>query len=74
MNGYDPRTQELLDLARAENLRLPMPVDMILYFENMGYVVDLISGEVYREPTVKLEASGKAVAHLLAHEVGAVAV
>lgn len=68
----DPRVQELLELAQEEGLTLPMPVDMIVYFERMGKVVDLITGQVYDMVTVQPTSSAKAVAYLLSETVGEV--
>jgi hypothetical protein len=66
----DPRIDELEALAREESITLPLPVDLILFLEDRGRIVDLVTGEVLNAVTVKLEASGKAVAHLLEHVEG----
>lgn len=66
----DPRIAELHALATSEGIRLPMPVEMILWFENRGCVVDLQTGKVTRTPIATPTPSGKAVAHLLAEHVG----
>ena len=69
----DPRAQELLDLAAAENMRLPYPVDYILFLEDHGRMVDLCSGEVlYSLPVAVPTANAQAVLHLLAGVEGAV--
>jgi len=47
----DPRIIELQDLAREEGIVLPMPVDLIVYFERHGRIVDLCSGVVYANIT-----------------------
>jgi hypothetical protein len=70
MNSQDPRVQELLDLAHAENITLPMPVDMIVYFENQGKFVDLVTGKVYDAVIATPTPSAKAVLHLLGHVEG----
>lgn len=62
----DPRIGELLDLARDEGIRLPMPPDMIVYFERMGKVVCLQTGKVYDEVTVTPTRQAQAVSYLLA--------
>jgi hypothetical protein len=66
----DPRITELEELAASEGIMLPMPPRMILWFEDHGCVVDLVTGKAHR-PTVGLPtASGRAVSHLLADHVG----
>lgn len=54
MKSYDRRAGELLALAIAEGIDLPMPVDEIVRLEDEGGVVDLASGEVWRN--VKIAA------------------
>lgn len=66
----DPRIAELQALAQSEGLRLPMPVELILWLEDRGKVVDLRTGRVMRPTAVAPTASGKAVAHLLYNHVG----
>ncbi len=61
----DPRVQELEQLAQEEGIRLPMPVEMICYFERQGKVVDLETGQVYDAVTVQPSAIAQAVCHLL---------
>jgi hypothetical protein len=68
----DPRVQELLALVHEEGIRLPMPPDMIVYFENQDKVVCLVTGKVYDAVTVQPTPSAQAVAHLLQDAVGAV--
>jgi hypothetical protein len=69
----DPRITKLEELAESEGLQLPMAPQLIVWLEERGYVVCLHSGKASR-PTVGLPtASGRAVSHLLAHEVGEVA-
>jgi hypothetical protein len=41
----DSRLAELLTWQRETGQPLPMPVEMILWFENCGHVVDLLTGE-----------------------------
>ncbi len=69
----DPRIAELEQLAREEGLRLPYPAHYIAWLEDRGRIVDLETGCVYTDVTVKLEASGRAVAHLLQDAMGEVA-
>ena len=72
----NPRAQELLDLAASEGFNLPIPITMILWFEDHGCVVDLHTGKASRahgaSPQWQPTPSGKAVAHLLQHERGEV--
>ena len=42
----DPRITELLDLAAAEGIDLPLPVEHILDLEDAGHVVDLRTGDI----------------------------
>lgn len=66
----DQRGAELRELATAENIRLPMPIEMILWYEDRGFVVDLCTGQA-TVPNVGLPTpSAKAVTHLLKNHVG----
>lgn len=63
MSTYDKRAGELLALAAAEGITLPMSVAEILALEDAGHIVDLRSGvvlidaaETGIEPTVVAEA------------------
>lgn len=64
---------ELEALAREEGITLPMPIEMIVYFERMGKIVDLETGRVYDMVTVTPTPNAKAVAHLLSEVTGALA-
>ena len=44
----DPRIAELTELAVNEGITLPLPVSLILWFEDRGCVVDLLTGSVGR--------------------------
>jgi hypothetical protein len=66
----DPRITELEELAAAEGIMLPMPAQMIVWLENRGYVVDLITGRAPRPTVGTPTPSGKAVCHLLRDVVG----
>ncbi|MCB0049836.1 MAG: hypothetical protein M9936_14300 [Caldilinea sp.] len=68
MNTYDRRAGELLALAIAEGIDLPMPVDEIIAWEDAGHAIDLVTGEILLNadsvriaPTV----AGEATAFLL---------
>ena len=69
----DPRIAELEGLAREEGFTLPMPASRIVELEDRGYVIDLETGVVLGAVKVMPTPSGRAVSHLLAHEIGAVA-
>lgn len=62
VNWTAPAT-ELEELAHEEGIKLPMPPDMIAYFESQGYTVDLHSGEVSKV-AVELSPNYKALSHL----------
>lgn len=51
MSDYDSRAGELLALAIAEGIDLPMTVDEIIRLEDAGFIVDLLSGEVLSSVT-----------------------
>jgi hypothetical protein len=73
MSSQDPRIAELTQIAREEGITLPMPPATIIWFEDRGYVVDLVTG-MATPPVVGMPTpSAQAVAHLLAHEVGELA-
>ena len=62
----DPRAAELRELAASEGIKLPLPIDMILWYEDRGYVVNLATGQATRADAVRgVTSSGRAVAHLL---------
>jgi hypothetical protein len=42
----DPRIAELTELSINEGIKLPLPLDIILWLEDRGCVVDLMSGNV----------------------------
>lgn len=44
--AHERRVQELLELAAAEGLVLPLPADVIARLEETGAVVDLVTGAV----------------------------
>jgi hypothetical protein len=48
----DPRIAELEAFARENGLTLPLPADMIVFFEDRQLIVDLESGEVYKNIVV----------------------
>lgn len=60
----DTRIVELEALAQEEGFRLPMAVDLIVYFEQHGYVVDLRTGELCRDIAVELSPTAQALCHL----------
>lgn len=68
----DPRITELEELARDEGLTLPLPIDLIVFFEKRGRIVDLTSGRVTHATVGLPTPSGKAVSHLLRNAIGPV--
>jgi hypothetical protein len=58
------RAQELLDWSTETGLPLPMEIERILEFEDLGHVVDLETGEVMfhgAEATYGLTVLGEAL-------------
>ncbi len=70
----DSRANELLELAASEGIDLPMPIRMILWFEDHDCIVDLATGIATRPTVVTPTPSGRAVAYLLADVAGEFAV
>jgi hypothetical protein len=66
----DVRVMELEQLAESEGVDLPMPIRLILWFEDHGCIVDLATGIASRPTAPTPTPSGVAVAHLLADYVG----
>jgi hypothetical protein len=66
----DTRIAELEALAQEEGLTLPYPVDLILWFEDRSYVIDLNTGVMYRNVSATPTRSARAVVHLLAETDG----
>lgn len=46
MSTHERRVQDLLELAAAAGIALPLPVDVIARLEAEGVVVDLVTGAV----------------------------
>lgn len=69
-NMADPRVAELQALVVEEGVKLPLPIALILWFEDRGYVVDLETGMARRYFVGAPTPSGKAVAHLLVNVEG----
>lgn len=71
----DPRIAELEALATEEGFRLPYPADYILFLEDSGRIVDLVSGEVIYAKLVPVPtASAQAVVYLLAEVEGKIVI
>lgn len=69
----DPRVAELEQLAASEGIRLPYPADYIVWLEDRGRLVDLVTGEViYARLVATPTPAAQAIVHLLAHEEGVV--
>jgi hypothetical protein len=66
----DPRVAELMALTAEEHIALPLPIELILWLEDRGLTVDLVSGEGIPPIVGTPTASGKAVAHLLTSTPG----
>ena len=72
-NDTDPRIIEREALAHEEGLKLPYPLDYIIFLEDRGRLVDLANGEViYTRLVATPTPAAQAVAYLLGHEEGAV--
>ncbi len=71
MSGYDVRAGELLAWEVETGLPLPAPVEEILRLEDLGYVVDLVTGGVIvdgKQMSVTLGVVGEALAIVLGAE------
>lgn len=47
-NHKTDRRTELLELAADENITLPLSVELILWLEDKGWLVDLLTGQTSR--------------------------
>lgn len=61
----DPRAVDILELIAVEGISLRMSIDLILWFEDRGYVVDLRTETVMKAEVERITPSGYAVNHLL---------
>lgn len=59
------RAEELRSLAAEEGITLPMPIDAILWFEERGYAVDLITGVAMKVEVEAITPLGHTINHLL---------
>jgi hypothetical protein len=66
----DPRVNELLKFAASEGINLPILPSLILWFEDRGCVVDLVTGKATRPAVGTPTPTGYAVAYLLREVVG----
>lgn len=64
-DAHDPRVAEILELVAVEGIRLRISIDIILWLEDRGFVVDLRTGVAMKVDIASVTASGKAVSHLL---------
>lgn len=51
MNAHatDKRIEELLEVEEAEGRALALPIERVLELEDAGFVVDILTGEFWRE-------------------------
>lgn len=71
MSGYDVRAGELLAWEVETGQPLPLSVEEILRLEDLGYVVDLVTGGVIvdgKQMSVTLGVVGEALAIVLGTE------
>lgn len=61
----DPRATELRELAAVEGLKIAVAIDLVLWLEDRGFVVDLRTGIAMQVSIGRVTPSGKAVDHLL---------
>lgn len=59
------RADELRSLAAEEGIKLPMPIDAILWFESQGYIVDLITGLASKVDVEAVTPLGRTINHLM---------
>lgn len=67
---FEERVKELKDFEREEGVPLPMFPTRIIELEDQGFVVDLVTGQVYSNVTVQTTKHAKAVAYLLSERLG----
>lgn len=61
----DPRESEIRELVAVEGIHLRVSLDLILWFEDHGYQVDLYTGVAMKVEIIAVTAAGRAVNHLL---------
>ena len=64
----DPRVLELETWARENGLTLPLPADMIVFFEDQQRIVDLETGAVYNSIIVTPDPCAQAICHLMSND------
>lgn len=66
VNTYvDPRVTELEELAVSEGIKLPYRAELIVWLEERGCIVNLLTGKATSPYVGTPTPSGKAVSHLL---------
>lgn len=65
IEAHDPRVAELLELVAVEGIRLRISIDVILWLEDRGYVVDLRTGIAMKVDIARVTPTGMAVNHLM---------
>jgi hypothetical protein len=70
----DPRVVELRALAQEEVIELPYPVDLIVWFEDGRYVVNLNTGTIYRSIDVTPTGHIRAMVHLFSEAEGDISI
>lgn len=61
----DPRVTELEELAVSEGVKLPYRAELIVWLEERGCIVNLLTGKATLPHVGLPTPSGKAVSHLL---------
>lgn len=61
----DPRVAELQELATTQGLKIAVAIDMVLWLEDRGYVVDLCTGVAMRVSIERVTPLGITINHLL---------
>lgn len=64
MRTIDPRVTELVAFAKAEGIKLPLHAELIVWLEERGCVVDLVTGHATLPHVGTPTPSGRAVSYL----------
>lgn len=69
VESHDPRIAEILELCETEHITLRTSIDVVLWLEDRGYVVDLRTGVAMKVEIAAVTRTGRTVNHLLSPAV-----